>query len=387
MAGQRVEHVTCLGCGCGCDDVTVSVTDGRIVDAAPICPIGRAWFGDGTVPTEIKRQGQPVSLEEALNEAAAVLVEARSRCLVYLGPDLSSEAHRAALSLADVLGAVVDSATSATAATGLIAAQRRGRTGSTLGEIRNRGDVLLFWGVDPSDRYPRYLSRYALEPVGTQIPQGRKGRFVISVSIGAERGIKEADLSLDLTPGDEIAALSLMRATVAGNRLGVPAGNLGQAVVIAKRLMQSRYAVIVHDAEPSGGQRDPLRVEGLIALTEALNEPTRATLSSLRAGGNRTGAEAVLTWQTGYPFAVDYSRGYPRYTPAERGLDRLARGAFRAVLLAGAPAARRLPAELVLRRERNRNRPPSKPGLVPYPGGHRHRRGGNPRARHRLPDG
>jgi formylmethanofuran dehydrogenase subunit B len=337
MAGQRVEHVTCLGCGCGCDDVTVSVTDGRIVDAAPICPIGRAWFGDGTVPTEIKCGGQPVSLEEALNEAATVLVEARSRCLVYLGPDLSSEAQRAALSLADVLGAVVDSATSATAATGLIAAQRLGRTGSTLGEIRNRGDVLLFWGVDPSDRYPRYLSRYALEPVGTQIPQGRKGRFVISVSIGAERGVGEADFSLDLGPGDEIPALSLMRATVAGNRVGEPAGNLGQAVVIAKRLMQSRYAVIVHDAEPSGGRRDPLRAEGLIALTEALNEPTRATLSSLRAGGNRTGAEAVLTWQTGYPFAVDYSRGYPRYTPAERGLDRLATGAFRAVLLAGAP--------------------------------------------------
>jgi formylmethanofuran dehydrogenase subunit B len=46
----------------------------------------------------------------------------------------------------------------------------------------------------------------------------------------------------------------------------------------------------------------------------------------------------VLTWQTGYPFAVDYSRGHPRYTPGERGLDRLAAGAFRAVLLAGAPA-------------------------------------------------
>jgi formylmethanofuran dehydrogenase subunit B len=60
-------------------------------------------------------------------------------------------------------------------------------------------------------------------------------------------------------------------------------------------------------------------------------------LSSLRAGGNRTGAEAVFTWQTGYPFAVDYSRGYPRYTPTERGLDRLAAGAFRALLLAGAP--------------------------------------------------
>jgi formylmethanofuran dehydrogenase subunit B len=336
-AGERVEHVTCLGCGCGCDDITVTVDAGRIVDATPICPIGRAWFGDGAVPTAIVRQGRPVSMEEALTEAAAVLVEARGRCLVYLAPDLSSEAQRAGLGVADLLGASVDCATSTTAAAGLTAGQRRGRTGSTLGEIRNRGDVFLFWGVDPTERYPRFLSRYALEPVGTQVPQGRKGRFVISISVGADGGLKEADLSLALDPAEEILALSLMRAAVLGNKVGQPSGQMGQVLSIVQRLAQSRYAVIVHDAEPSAERRDPLRVEGLIALTQALNEGTRATLSSLRAGGNRTGAEAVLTWQTGYPFAVDYSRGYPRYTPGERGLDRLASGAFRAVLLAGRP--------------------------------------------------
>jgi formylmethanofuran dehydrogenase subunit B len=335
-ASERVEHVTCLGCGCGCDDITVTVNAGRIVDAAPICPIGRAWFGDGTVPSAIVRQGRPANMEEALTEAAAVLIEARGR-LVYLAPDLSSEAQRAALDLADLLGASVDCATSGTAATGLTAGQRRGRMGSTLGEIRNRGDVFLFWGVDPAERYPRFLSRYALEPVGSQVPQGRKGRFVISVSVGADRGVKDADLSLELNLGEEIPALSLMRAAVLGNNVAPPSGRMGQVLDIAKRLGQARYAVIVHDAEPSAEQRDPLRVEGLIALTQALNDSTRATLSSLRAGGNRTGAEAVLTWQTGYPFAVDYSRGHPRYTPGERGLDRLAAGAFGALLLAGAP--------------------------------------------------
>ena len=34
-------------------------------------------------------------------------------------------------------------------------AQRRGRATATLGEISNRADVLLFWGVDPAERYPR----------------------------------------------------------------------------------------------------------------------------------------------------------------------------------------------------------------------------------------
>jgi formylmethanofuran dehydrogenase subunit B len=108
-------------------------------------------------------------------------------------------------------------------------------------------------------------------------------------------------------------------------------------VDIAARLARARYAILVHDAEPTAQRRDPLRVEALIALAQALNGPTRAALSSLRAGGNRPGAEAVFTWQTGYPFAVDYSRGHPRYTPGARGLDRLASGAFRAVLVVGSP--------------------------------------------------
>lgn len=335
---SRIEHVTCLGCGCGCDDISVTVADGRIVDATAVCPLGRAWFGDGTVPSEVLRDGRPASLNEAIAEAAAILVEASGRCLVYLAPDISSQAQRLALALADLLRGTVDSATSETAAAGLLAAQRRGRAGATLGEIRNRADALLFWAVDPAQRYPRFLERYALEPVGTHIPRGRAGRFVISVNVGPEKALSGADLTLELEPEEEIAALSLMRASVLGRSPSSSTSpRLTRAVEIAGRLAQARYAVLVHDAEPTAERRDPLRVEALIALTQALNEPTRAALSSLRAGGNRPGAEAVLTWQTGYPFALDYSRGFPRYTPTLRGLDRVTGGAFQAVLLVGSP--------------------------------------------------
>jgi formylmethanofuran dehydrogenase subunit B len=336
-AMSKVEHVTCLGCGCGCDDITVSVSEGRIVDATPVCPLGRKWFGDGRLPTLVLRGGRTSSLEEALAEAAGLLVSAGERSLVYLAPDLTSQAQRAALTIADLLRASVDSATSETAAAGLLAAQRRGRATATLGEIRNRGDVLLFWGVDPNQRYPRYLSRYALEPVGTHVPQGRAGRFVISVSVGADKGPAGADLTLELEPEEEIVALSLMRAWILGHTVPQSEGRLGSVARIATRLAEARYAVLVHDAEPGTERRDPLRAEALIALTQSLNGPTRAVLSSLRAGGNRTGAEAVLTWQTGYPFAVEYSRGFPRYGPGQRALDRIAAGAFSAVLVAGSP--------------------------------------------------
>jgi formylmethanofuran dehydrogenase subunit B len=337
-AARQVEHVTCLGCGCGCDDLTVTVQEGRIVDAIPACPLGRAWFGDGSVPWEALRAGKPAAFEDAVIEAATILAKAQGRLLLYLAPDVTSQAQRAAVTLADLLRATVDSATSDAAAGGLLAAQRRGRATATLGEIRNRGDVFLFWGVDPSQRYPRFLSRYALEPAGTQVPEGRAGRFVITVNIGADKGPAGADLTIALEPSEEIAALSLMRAALLDHPAHDVSPNLTRAVGLVGQLTGARYAVLVHDAEPTAEPRNPLRVEGLIALVQTLNGPTRAALSSLRAGGNRLGAESVLTWQTGYPFAVDHSRGHPRYSPGDRGLDHLAKGRFTAALVVGSPA-------------------------------------------------
>ena len=334
---SRVEHVTCLGCGCGCDDISVTLSEGRITEVTPACPVGRAWFGDGSIPLEIQRSGQPASLDQAVAEAAELLLEARGRVLVYIGLDLTSQAQRQAVALADLLAATVDSATSPTAAEGLLAVQRRGKAGATLGEVRNRADVLLFWGLDPAPRYPRFMARY-VDSAGTHVPEGRSGRTLIGVGVGSDPAPKGVDLTLTLDPSEEIAALSLMRASVQGYTREQTSPELTQATAIADRLAKARYAVLVHDAEPGDEPRNSLRVEALIALAQALNGPTRAALITLRAGGNRVGAETVLTWQTGYPFSVDYSRGHPHYDPAERGVGRLGADRFRAALVVGSPA-------------------------------------------------
>jgi formylmethanofuran dehydrogenase subunit B len=337
MTHKQIENVTCLGCGCGCDDMTVTVSGDRIVGAAPACPMGQAWLGNGQVPSAILSEGRPATLEEALSRAASELARAEGRALVYLAPDLTTQAQRAAVAIADLLGATIDSSTSETAANGLITAQRRGRAGATLGELRNRGDVFLFWGVDPGKRYPRFLARYAVEPMGTHLPKGRSSRQMISVTIGSDQALAGADLALELTPEQEIPALSLMRAAVLGHRVPAQSPGASIAAEVAARLGRARYAVIVHDAEPTDEPRNPLRAEALIALAQTLNSTTRCSLCSLRAGRNQVGAEAVLTWQTGYPIGVEYSRGYPRYLPDERGVTRLLRGAYAAALIAGSP--------------------------------------------------
>jgi formylmethanofuran dehydrogenase subunit B len=334
MSADRVlQSVTCLGCGCGCDDLTVRVQAGRIVELSPPCQLAQRWFGDGSVPQEIRVQGQPATIEQAIDATTATLRGA-GRPMVLIAPDLTTEAQRAAIAIADLLRAEVDGATSDTAAAGILAGQRRGRAAASLGEIRNRADVVLFWAVDPGERYPRYLERYAPAAPGTHV----RRRTLLSVSVGADRGLAKAEFEAAFTPGEEVDALAIMQATVRGRQLGELPERLRPAVTIAEHLMRGKYVAIVHDAESGREVRDIQRTEGLVALAQALNGPTRAALSSLRSGGNRSGAEAALTWQTGYPMRVSFREGHPQARSGRSGLDRLRSGEADAVLVAGSVA-------------------------------------------------
>lgn len=351
-ADRVVEHVTCLGCGCACDDIDVVVSSGRIAEARRACSLGVAWFGDGAARSSARIAGREAVVDDALDGAARLLARA-ARPLIYLAPELSCEAQREAVALADGLRASLDSVTSATAMDSVLAAQDRGRAGATLGEIRNRADLLVFWGVDPAVRYPRYWSRYAPEPAGLFVPDGRRSRTVVAVDVGDCRGPADAETRIVLTSPDEVATLMALEALVAATDHvpSSPAPSSSQpawayARMLAPALLAARYAVVVADAEPHL-PRDPGRATALIALTQTLNHSTRCALSLLRGGGNRSGADAVATWQTGYPSAIDFARGYPRYRPYDgTAAARFARGEIDAVLVVGSVS--QLPADLVM---------------------------------------
>jgi formylmethanofuran dehydrogenase subunit B len=310
-----VEDVTCLGCGCACDDIRVTTKDGRITEAARACALGTAWFGDGSAPAHATIDGAPSTIDGA-SVAAANLIGAAQRPLIYLAPGLTNDAVREAVALADVLGAALDSVTSDTALGAILAAQERGRASATLGEGRHRADVAVWWGVDPAHRYPRYVERYL-----------RASRTTIAVDIGDRVGPREADRRFLLPAEDELATLAAVRSLVGlpaaegAARDGDPvhAAIWARARALAPALVAGRYVLVVADAEPprgaSASANDHVRASALIGLVQVLNGPTRAALSLLRAGGNRSGVDAVLTSQTGYPAAVDFSRGAPRYRP------------------------------------------------------------------------
>ena len=335
-ATRVVPHATCLGCGCACDDIEVVVLGDRIVEARRACPLGVAWFGDGSVPSRAVVDGQDVDGPLAIEAVGRLLMDAR-RPLVYLAPELSCEAQREAIGLADGLRALLDTVSTDTVLPSILAMQERGRASATLGEVRSRADVLVWWGVDPDARYPRYPTRYAPQPSGQFVPDGRRSRRVIAVDVGDARGPADADVRVAVAPGDEVATLVALRALLAPAARDDEGAAWMGARAIAAAIGEGRYVVVAADAELSPG-RDAARAAALIAWTQALNGPTRAALSTLRAGGNRSGADAVLTSQTGYPTAVDFSRGHPRYVPHDAAAARLARGEIDVALIVGLAA-------------------------------------------------
>ena len=55
----------------------------------------------------------------------------------------------------------------------------------------------------------------------------------------------------------------------------------------------------------------------ILALATDLNEYTHFVAKPVRGHGNVTGADNVVSWQTGFPFGVNFSRGYPRFNPGD----------------------------------------------------------------------
>jgi formylmethanofuran dehydrogenase subunit B len=320
-----VEHATCLGCGCTCDDIAVRLDAGRIVETTNACELGVRWFGDGVMPATIRVNGREAALAEALEAMVEALAAARHP-LIYLAPEISCEAQREAIALADRMRAVVDTISSATVLAAILAAQERGRSGATLGEIRNRADLIVFWGVDPAERYPRFWSRYAPAPAGLYAGSNGKRRRVIAVDVGKASGPPDADVRIAIGEREEVAVLTAAAAIVRKPGMTFDQPFRARAEHLAALCADAQYVAIVADGEPLPPSehrrlrpRDPQRSAALIALTQALNGPTRCALSVLRAGGNRSGAESVLTAHTGFPTGVSFTDGYPVYRPHDAG--------------------------------------------------------------------
>jgi formylmethanofuran dehydrogenase subunit B len=114
MSLTVVKNATCTFCGCVCDDIELHADGDRIVKAKNACSLGDAWFKNHTAEhlyPDALVDGKPATVEAAVEAAADFLYRAHMP-LVYGLSNVTCEAQREAVALAELLGGVVDSHTS-----------------------------------------------------------------------------------------------------------------------------------------------------------------------------------------------------------------------------------------------------------------------------------
>ena len=91
-----------------------------------------------------------------------------------------------------------------------------GKVSCTLGEVKNRADLIIYWGGNPAECHPRHFTKYTLTQKGKFVPNGRKGRTMVLVDIRETPSAKAADIFLQVRPSKDFEMLSILRALIKG---------------------------------------------------------------------------------------------------------------------------------------------------------------------------
>jgi formylmethanofuran dehydrogenase subunit B len=345
------KDVVCTFCGALCDDLEMHVENNKVIDVKNVCGIGRnkALHGDNDKP-ECRVDGRQSTLEQAYDAAARMLSQARSP-LIYGFSSTVAEANRAGVELAEILRGALDNCSSYCHGPGVLARQHVGLPTCTLGEVKNRADLVVFWGANPMESHMRHFSRYSVQAKGMYTPLGRKDRKVVVVDVRPTPSSKTADLFFQVTPGSDYEIATVLRALVC--ELPLPTltdDSLVGGVHLAKwrelveLIKECKYGVIFFGIGLTQSQGKDLNVEQLIRLVSDCNRYTRVYAMPMRGHANVNGNNQVFVWQTGYPLAISFNRGYPRFNPGEFSvIDMLNRGDVDAALIVATDPAAHLP--------------------------------------------
>ena len=108
------KYATCTFCGCVCDDIELHADGERITKTKGACSLGESWFKNHTAERlypDALIDGKLATVDDAVDAAARFLHQA-DMPLIYGLSNVTCEATREAVSLAELAGAIIDSHTS-----------------------------------------------------------------------------------------------------------------------------------------------------------------------------------------------------------------------------------------------------------------------------------
>jgi formylmethanofuran dehydrogenase subunit B len=363
---ELYENVTCPFCGILCDDLEINRTGNTLKVLKHGC--GRAHGGfERTLPEAAPMvKGKAVELPQAIKAAAALIKKAQLP--LYGGVATDVDGVRAALSVADRSGGVIDHVLSEGQFRNLNVLQSSGWIMSTLTEARNRADLFVIVGTDVHKLHGRFFERVVCPPetMFEDMPSKRTVVFIgqgLDTSAAAGPRIDEViTLPCRLDKVGEV--LAALRARLRGTDLRgletdseavseeteskrpgffssllpqqrankTPASPRTQTIdgvslddidALAERCKTARYGVMIWAPPGLNFPNADLTVHLISDVVKELNISTRFAGLSLGGNDGVVSGAAVGAWQTGYPLRLSYANGKPEYDAYRYSISRM----------------------------------------------------------------
>jgi formylmethanofuran dehydrogenase subunit B len=344
------ENIICPVCGMACDDIIVEMEEDHVVEVREACEMGASKFYELNSEHRIVMpsiNGRKAEWREAIARSADLLKDAR-RPIIFIGAETSTEAIKVGIQMAEHLGGVVDNNVSICHGPTVLGIQEVGFPSCTIGNVKNRADMVIFWGCNPMDSHPRHMSMKSSFPKGFFTEDGRKGKKIVVVDVRRSTTSNITDDLILVNPGSDYAVMAALRAILAGHADVMPSEVGGvkkeRLVELVEEMKKSNFVAFFIGLGIASSRGKDKNQAQILSVVADLTAYTKVIVITNRGHCNVAGFNQVCTWSTGFPYAVDFSRRCPRYNPGEfTTMDMLARKEVDAMLLVAADLGAHLP--------------------------------------------
>ncbi len=308
--------VACPFCSLICDDLVIQNKEGKLTVKENGCAKVKAHFAQPLPDVKPALKGKSCSIDEALEATAKILKQSSQPLIAGLGTDIGG--MRSVMHLADNIGATIDHMHSDGAIRNTLVLQDLGWIMTTMSEIKNRADFIIFAGTDASN-YPRLFERIIWNK-DSLFSSAKKRKLVyigdkLNTSKGkSPEGKLPTVLKCEQEEINEI--ISVLHAIIAGNKIQPPKiAGISLAILqkLAKQMEEAKYGVIVWAPGELNFPHAELTIQSICELVKYLTRTTRFAGFTLAGGDGVMSANNVSAWQSGFPLRVNFSKGFPRH--------------------------------------------------------------------------
>lgn len=245
--------------------------------------------------------GNEVEQESGLKHAADLLGKAKLPVIGGLMTDIAGA--KQAIALAEKLGGVVDHMAGEEITRASRVAREAGTTPSSLGELRNRSDVVVLLGDGALSAEPELLQK--IFPEKETLPRpGDAPRELIAIGSDAKAPGSVKTTTVSLGNQELVSAIGILAAAVAKRPIRdadvEPAKSL---MAVAETIRNAAYAVFVYS--PKDLNEPAMNV--VLDTVRSMCETTRAAIYSPPAPGNGTGVNLCSIWTCGMPVRTSFA--------------------------------------------------------------------------------